>query len=175
MSEDRCICCGGTAQVSAELPGSWVCTPGGWYCQSCNVGLCRCNTLPADSGEARRCWVLMRPDGTEWDNGDYAPHFDTQQKADDEASHQLLDNVKVEQLDQPCLIVHCGCCNEIFDEEGEGHTVHFDSRSDMKVLVSAEWTEQVDGSWRCLACSPGGDCDDCKPAAHEQDSEVSAR
>lgn len=122
------------------------------------------------------CWVLMRSDGTEWDNGDYAPHFRTEDEAANEAEVRELADVKVAQLEHPCLIVSCGCCHETFDEEGEGHTVHFESGPDPQVLIDAEWTHQDDDSYRCLPCSPGGDCD-CREAAaaREQGGEVFAR
>lgn len=126
---------------------------------------------------ADNCWVLVHTDsGTEVDNGDHVPHFDTENKAKEISAE--WEGTAVRQREQSCLIVgcDCGCCPEVFDESGEGYTVHFDNAADAAMVTEAEWTRHADGSYRCIACSPGGDCD-CREgvlAAAEQGDEVSA-
>lgn len=109
------------------------------------------------------CWVLVDPDnGDEWDNGDYVEHFTSAQKAADKE----VSGHAPRQLDKPCLNVVCGCgrCNEIYDEAGDGHVVHFESADEMAAVLGADWTKHPDGAYRCVACSPGGDCE-CREEA----------
>lgn len=136
---------------------------------------------------AENCWVLTHPDGIHIDNGDYVEHFENETRATERAARDAATDVLVagchadgtpRQLDQPCVLVICGCpdCTEIFDEPGDGYTVHFDTAKDAESVTEAEWTRHPDGTYRCVACSPGGDCD-CPEklalAAAEQDSEAS--
>lgn len=114
------------------------------------------------------CWVLVDPDnGDEWDDGDGIQHFVSELKAADEE----VDGYVPRYLDKPCLNVVCGCghCDDIYDREGEGGIVHFGSVEEMTSVLDAEWTKLGDGTYRCVACSAGGDCG-CReePAPVEQ-------
>lgn len=119
---------------------------------------------------AENCWVLTRPDGTHIDNGDYVAHCASKARAEQRiADHQdefepgYYAHATPRQLDRPCLIVTCCCCGEVFDESGEGYTVHFDNPDDWNLVTDADWTANGDGTYRCQACGPDGDCGDCRP------------
>jgi hypothetical protein len=118
---------------------------------------------------SENCWILVTANGIAIDNGDHVEHFTTQAKAAQRiADHQATDeltpgyyaNATPRQLDQPCLIIRCGCCKEEFDESGEGYTVHF-APGETSLVTEADWTVRPDGTYRCTACSPDGSCDDC--------------
>jgi hypothetical protein len=122
---------------------------------------------------ANNCWVLVHADSDiEWDNGDYVPHFDTEKEAQGVAP--AWEGTAVRQREQPCLIIACGCsvCTEIYDQTGEGHIVHFDNADDAGMVTEAEWTKSTDDTYRCVACSPDGDCDCLVVLAADQSGET---
>jgi hypothetical protein len=129
---------------------------------------------------AENCWVLATPDGIHLDNGDFVEHYTTAADAAKRAAADLgeyspghfADGTPL-QLDQPCVIVRCGCCGERFDDPDEGHTVHFDTVVDSGVIESAGWTERADGTHRCLDCGPGPDGGDCENCRHEREAVAS--
>lgn len=115
------------------------------------------------------CWVLTLANGTEIDNGHHVEHFTKakadQRIADHQPTHDLMPGIYADatprQLDQPCVTVTCSCCDEEFDESGEGYTVHFQNVEEARTLTEADWTVRPDGTYRCTACSPDGGCDTC--------------
>lgn len=121
---------------------------------------------------ADKCWVIVHAaTGAEWDNGEHAPHFDTEKEA--VAAASVREGTVPRQRDQPCLIITCGCpvCSDVYDESGEAYIVHFDNAEDAGMVTEADWTKHPDGTYRCVACSPGGDCDCLLVPASQQSGE----
>ncbi|SET50910.1 hypothetical protein SAMN05421811_103260 [Nonomuraea wenchangensis] len=121
---------------------------------------------------ADNCWILVNAEtGALWDNGDLQPHF----RSSDDAAKETEPGWVPRQREQSCLFVECGCpdCTEMFDESGEGYIVHFDNAADASTVTEAEWTKHPDGTYRCVACSPGGDCDCLTAPASHQSGEAS--
>lgn len=123
------------------------------------------------------CWNLVHAEsGRTWDNGDCEPHFTTSGDAAEVAQPGWVPR----QREQPCLTVACGCgdCTEVLDESGQGYIVHFDNADDAGMVTEWEWTKRPDGTYRCVACSPGGDCECLEAlalAAAEQGGQESTR
>ncbi|MFD1546957.1 hypothetical protein [Nonomuraea guangzhouensis] len=117
------------------------------------------------SSAVENCWILAYDsDGTQADNGEFVPHFTTEAEARKRADGAWAAEGGVapgyfayttpRQLDQPCLIVKCGCCGKAYDEEGEGRSVHFETVEDARAVVAEdEWTVLEDGTYRCEPCT----------------------
>ncbi|MGW4422763.1 hypothetical protein [Streptosporangium sp. NPDC004631] len=105
------------------------------------------------------CWTLTYPCGTDAGDTDGVPHFSTEELAQEEASTYRgpLGTPAPRRLDQPCVVVRCGCCEYVFDEDEDGQMHFVDLAEAAGVLPQYGWT-QVSGAWRCETCA-AGPCD----------------
>lgn len=102
------------------------------------------------------CWVPAFADGTHavmWPNC-AVRHWPSEQVALDRI--RQLDSaadVTPTQLDQPCVTMTCGVCNDTYDGDS---TIHFESLDEAHEVLGecGGWTVLPDGSYRCDICQP---------------------
>ncbi|MDH2424806.1 hypothetical protein [Sphaerisporangium sp. TRM90804] len=123
--------------------------------------------------EARRCWILVYPDGESVDL-DGEVHYASDVDAAKDAPRYTNDSgaPTPEQLDEACVSIACSCCGTVFDEDGNGAVEHHPTvESARSVAVLCGWTLAEDGTQKCEPCSGDCDCqDDAEAASAEGES-----
>ncbi|MEU4224337.1 hypothetical protein AB0F17_08590 [Nonomuraea sp. NPDC026600] len=106
------------------------------------------------------CWVLTNSDGEDLDQ-DGIPHFPSEKHAEEEAAKIEGDEVfKPRQLDHPCVIVACSCCEYIYDEDEDG-VCHFDNLAEAEQALAGHWKFTRDEAL----------CDECKPGTCDRSAD----
>jgi hypothetical protein len=102
-----------------------------------------------------RCWVLVRPDGKLWDDGDGVPHFAFAERARFNAGYEGVPELGQEQKPEPCWVATARC-GAMWDEGGPYNMTHYATLGELvEAIEASDWRIRADGSLLCVGIGCG--------------------